>query len=100
VFAAPGPLWFNRAMTETAAPQLTADAMVLATYANGTVDYRLAEGVSIGVQADGRIYWATPGGWDWVLDNVTDVRGTRVLGDGTGWPTFHEDDYYIAHPAA
>lgn len=64
------------------------------TFDNGAKILDIDGTARIGVAHDGRIYWATPEGWDWVLANAR-RDGCRVLGDGTGWPTVCDAEYYL-----
>ncbi|MER7115504.1 hypothetical protein ABT332_13530 [Saccharomonospora azurea] len=47
----------------------------------------------IGITATGRVYWANPEGWDWVLANAE--RRGYVVGGTEGWPTVDDTDFYI-----
>lgn len=71
----------------------------LTSHRSGARIYQVdGPGALIGVAHDRRVYWATPEGWCWVLDQdrpdgLIRREGYRVLGsDGPGWG---DQDYYL-----
>lgn len=73
------------------------NAKVIERFANGAHKVEFAAGVQVGIAHDGRVYWATPEGWEYVLDHPEIFRegGYRILGDQTGWPTTHGSEFYV-----
>lgn len=78
-------------MTSTATTPI-----VIQEFANGAKKLQFADGVQVGIAHDNRVYWATPAGWDFVLDSDLFTEETyRVLGDQTGWPATHGSEFYL-----
>jgi len=72
------------------------NAVVVKEFSRGSRIIELTAGVQVGLDPSGRVYWATPEGWDLVLERSDLFREEcfRVLGDTTGWPTTTESEYY------
>jgi hypothetical protein len=68
---------------------------VLRAFRNGTRDYRVSDGVEVGVRTDGSIYWASDDGWHYVATSgLFDETTIRVHGDSTGWPSHWDSEYH------
>ncbi|GLY54869.1 hypothetical protein [Lentzea sp. NBRC 102530] len=81
-------------MTEVALSE--PNAVVVQEFSRGSRIIEFAAGVQVGLDPSDRVYWATPDGWDLVLERPDLFREEyyRVLGDTTGWPTTTESEYY------
>jgi hypothetical protein len=81
-------------MTEVALNE--PNAVVVKEFPHGSRIIEFATGVQVGLDPSDRVYWATPEGWDLVLERSDLFREEclRVLGDTTGWPTTTESEYY------
>ncbi|MFD9950951.1 hypothetical protein [Amycolatopsis sp. NPDC058986] len=72
-------------------------SIVLHKFANGAKKLQFTDSAQVGIAHDGRVYWATPDGWKFVLAHPEAFREDtyRVLGDATGWPATHDSDFYL-----
>lgn len=75
---------------------MTTAAQIIREFDNGAKIVEFSDGVRVGVDHGGRVYWATPAGWDFVMDSGVFAEETfKIWGDSTGWPTVHDSDFFI-----
>lgn len=76
---------------------------VIERFDSGARKVRISDGVEVGISRSGLIYWASDGGWGWVLDQVRN-HGPHIVPETTRQElafgvSGHHADYRWTGPA-